>query len=252
MDRRAVASGVRMRDPAAGRWRELRFIQALCTSLVICIPSICHADPASGARALFGDDTTSFTTTGEKSKTAKPRPAPRIQAATPHPGLSYWIELERSDGSVQRVATSREFSSGERIRLVVSTNQKGYLQVYNLGTSGRAALMFPIRAQEAGQMEPGRPYSVPVTSFLRFDSTPGEESLLLIYGTSPPANMPTPAGAGISNSSLQAYADAGGSRDLIREDAAQGGAFNASYVVAPPTDIQSGKVIAVTIKLRHR
>lgn len=138
-------------------------------------------DAPAGAKALFY---------GSSGATV-PSTAPVRQAPARRPdfmGVRYWIDLVEPNGQLRRVTTDHVFRAGDRIRLNVQSNREGYLSLLNLGSSGRATPLFPAAGQD-GAVLANQTYQVPANGFLRFDSTPGEETIVLLLS-------PTPLGSG--------------------------------------------------------
>jgi len=111
-------------------------------------------------------------------------------------GVSYWVELLEPSGQLRRVTADHVFRSGDRIRLNVQSNRDGYLTVLALGSTGRAATLFPGTPEGASnQVRAGQLYQVPPASYLRFDNNPGEETLIVMLSPTPLGGAPTAASA---------------------------------------------------------
>lgn len=139
--------------------------------------------PASrGAKDLFLD---------ASGATPPPGAGP---AAPQYMGLSFWVELLDSSGRFLRVTTDHPFRAGDRIRLTVQSNRDGYLTVLNVGSTGRVTPLFPSAAEGHGApVRAAQLYQVPANAFLRFDSNPGEETLILMLSPTPPGGGPMPS-----------------------------------------------------------
>lgn len=98
-----------------------------------------------------------------------------------NPGVMYWIELVRPGGGVMRVSNDRAFRSGDRIRIHLTTNSDGYLQVMHKGSSGETV---PIPLNNNGEVKMGADYVIPANGgALAFDNNPGQERLNLIFAS---------------------------------------------------------------------
>jgi len=171
---------------------------ALVTCLGIGSAGAGQAGP-SGAKALFytGHGTSHMTTEGAPAVAAPlpQAPAPVQAASAPQAapqksdfmGVQYWIELTGRDGTKQRVTTDRVFRSGERIKLFITTNREGYLYLLNIGSSGRSRLLYPHPRMRPSEnfIQADTPYEVPQGGAIRFDDTPGEETVLLMLSPQP-------------------------------------------------------------------
>ena len=90
------------------------------------------------------------------------------------------LELQR-DGKSDIVPPNSTFISGDRVRLIYSTNTDGY--VYWLGkmTSGKYTVLFP--TQKTGMdnaVKSGEKYTMPVKGLFRFDDKVGTEVLMCV------------------------------------------------------------------------
>lgn len=230
----------------------------------------------TGAKMIFEDGEGPVRVTESVKPQAK-TPSRSAQAASAgssrteqYMGLTYWIGLLGNDGQMQQVTTSRTFNSGERIKLSLMSNRSGYLQLINLGSTGRSVALFPYNGKD-NYVQANTPYIIPRDAWIRFDNNPGEEVLWAILSPSPFSQN----GAGQYTASagstqlaqytggckdLTLYTDYNpaqalgrcGSKDLIVEEDTSG-ATPAHYAVAPIASLQkSDQVIAIPIKLRHR
>ncbi len=98
-----------------------------------------------------------------------------------NPGVMYWIELVRKGGGVMRVSNDRAFRSGDRIRIHLTTNSDGYLQVIHKGSTGE---IIAIPLNNNGEVKMGADYVIPANGgALAFDNNPGQENLSLIFAS---------------------------------------------------------------------
>ena len=212
----------------------------------------------NGAKAIFfsGEGPTVVTSSANDS-TVKSETANQAAASTTEQfmGISYWIELFDTNGNLTRVSPTKTFTSGDRIKLNIESNLNGYLYVLNIGSSGNSHILFPNAGVSSNLITAGLPYSVPFKTYMRFDSNPGEELLLIMLSPRPLGNlapsMPAygPLDNQQTNQVIQA-AQATGAKDIILEEDATGPA-PATYAVAPVSSLDS-KVITMQVKLKHR
>jgi hypothetical protein len=103
-------------------------------------------------------------------------------------GLRINVMRYNSDGTTTDVLPETIFRSGDRIRLGVETNGRGYLYIANQGASGTWKAMFPSPEIEDGdnRVEAMRPYSMPPGNHVfTFDSTAGKENLFVVFSRKP-------------------------------------------------------------------
>jgi hypothetical protein len=96
--------------------------------------------------------------------------------------------LRLNGDSAQEVAADTVFRSGDRIRIALESNDRGYLYIVMKGTSGSWKLLFPAQEINSGdnRIEPGRPYMIPpAPSRFTFDETAGEEKLFIVLSRQP-------------------------------------------------------------------
>jgi hypothetical protein len=118
--------------------------------------------------------------------TGTPGTATRPGAEAEHPGLMYWVELQIQDGGAQRVNTTREFRSGERVRLHLETNFDGRLAIFQKQDGESLTLLFPDKLVRNGDDKVSkRDDNVfpSEKSWFRFDSNPGKITLLVMLAT---------------------------------------------------------------------
>lgn len=188
--------------------RPVLTITALALLAVAHAPAVAQSPTAgqdgtggpAGAKALFYG---SSGATVPSSAPVRQAPARRSDFM----GVRYWIDLVEANGQLRRVTTDHVFRAGDRIRLNVQSNREGYLSLLNLGSSGRATPLFPPVGQD-GAVLANQTYQVPASGFLRFDSTPGEETIVLLLSPTPLAGGsaisagPAPGGAAMPGAAL--------------------------------------------------
>lgn len=90
------------------------------------------------------------------------------------------LELTR-DGKTTNVLPTHKFKSGDKVKLVYTTNIDGYVYWMAKGSSGTYAILFPsARAGMDNAVKKNTEYNIPVKGAFRFDDTPGKEELLCI------------------------------------------------------------------------
>ncbi|MGH9720242.1 MAG: DUF4384 domain-containing protein [Bryobacteraceae bacterium] len=130
--------------------------------------------------AMFYTDTLPAPKNVAQKKPA-PKAAPQPAPVRRRVGLKYRLQLH--DGVLTAdVDPSREFRSGDEIRLHVESNIDGYLYIVQKGSSGIAKVLFPAAEINGGSnaVRRGIPYPVPAEGFFQFDQNPGEERLTVI------------------------------------------------------------------------
>jgi len=155
---------------------------ALVIALGALVFSASAAEPPKGAKAIF--DSGSGGTIGMSAETPRApvvatEPMARAERAERYVGISYQILAIGPDGQMKAVPKSRVFNSGDRIRIVASTNRPGYLTVANIGTSGRMNVLF------GEYVDARRLTQIPASGTLRFDGLPGTERILLMLSNEP-------------------------------------------------------------------
>ena len=218
-----------------------------------------------GAKAIFyGESGTTVATTTSQSTPKPSGSASAVAAKKPVPrrddymGIAYWVDLVGADGGKRRVSADHVFHSGDRIKLNLRTNRPGYLYLLNTGSSGQTHLLFPNPASGAGTnaVKANLTYEVPVGASIRFDNTPGEETLLIMLSPEPmtdvaPAAPPRTATLSSDDATRMLLgAQAKGAKDLLVE-ADSTGPQPASYAVAPVASLKAGAMITVRVKLKH-
>jgi hypothetical protein len=163
-----------------------------------------------------------------------------VAGDTPMMGVRYWVEVVDARGGQRRATSDQVFRAGDRIRLHVTSNRDGYLTLVNLGSSGRTTVLFPqASAGSTNFVKAGTDYAVPPGTYLRFDETPGEETLVLALS---PVPAPVPNAATALKMSQ-------GAKDLVTEVDSTS-PQPATYAVGP-VRADAGS-IAIQIKLTHR
>ncbi len=132
----------------------------------------------TGAKAIF-DSGSGGATIGMSVNAPSPAPVAVEPAASKYVGISYQILAIEDDGQMRPVSKNRVFRSGERVKVLASTNRPGYLTVANIGTSGRMNVLF------SEYVDAHKLTQIPPNSNLRFDNNPGTENLLIMLSNEP-------------------------------------------------------------------
>src|SRR5262249_54025309 len=107
-------------------------------------------------------------------------------------GLRIDVLRYNSDGSTTDVLPDTVFHSGDRIRLSVEPNARGFLYIANQGASGTWKAMFPSPeiADGDNRAEPMHPYVIPPGKHVfTFDATAGMENLFVVFSRQPVADF---------------------------------------------------------------
>lgn len=221
---------------------------------LFCTPIYALSDE-NGAKAIFhtGEGPTVIAGSSEVDSNAGKKS--EIVKTEKYLGISYWIDLLDSDGKLTRVSPTKTFSSGDRIKLIIESNRNGYLYVLNIGSSGNSHVLFPNPGVKSNLITAGLPYAIPFKTYMRFDSTPGEETLLIMLSPRPVENFgpSTPASGPLDNQQTNQViqmARATGAKDIVLENDSLGPA-PATYAVAPVSSLES-KAITLQVKLVHK
>lgn len=128
----------------------------------------------------------------QPAKTAAPpaRPAPKttpvlvtnLSQAKENMGIRYRITQLMEDCEQIPVDSNSVFRAGDRIRLSLESNTSAYLYILNQGTTGTWKYIFPHPLINGGNnlVEKGVEYTIPPTSWLKFDENPGEEKIIIV------------------------------------------------------------------------
>jgi hypothetical protein len=206
-------------------------------------------------------------------RTAPPVPAAAVKDPEKHfvtvkneirlAALRYSLLKNTPKGDVE-VPVDSVFASGDRIRLRVTANQKGYLYLIARGSSGDWAPLFPHpeSSVRSNEIVAGRKYEVPggAGEYFTFDSKAGEERLMILMTPQPVADidemilkMANPSGGQQMSAQLdERWTELRGelqSRDLVftRTKANDPARENAEYVANP-----TGDKVLVEVPLKHK
>lgn len=92
--------------------------------------------------------------------------------------------LQRKTESFVAVLPNSQFKKGDRIKVEVESNFSGYLYMINLGSSGKASVVFPDRDAD-NKISRGRKYLLPHSYDLEFDGNSGVDVFKVIMSLRP-------------------------------------------------------------------
>lgn len=107
-------------------------------------------------------------------------------------GLRYSIVKSTGGGQAVEVDPDTVFHSGDRIRLNIQSNDRGYLYIVMRGSSGRWSLLFPSKEILEGNnlIEKEKQYEIPLGSvWFAFDEQAGVEKLFLVLSRTPEPDL---------------------------------------------------------------
>jgi hypothetical protein len=115
-------------------------------------------------------------------------------------GLGYTLFMRDEAGEAVRVSPSREFKSGESIRLLVESNTDGYLYVFNAEGDATPQLIFPDARLNRGDNRIGAhvPYEIPSGKeqderlrWFVFNDAPASERVYVVVARQPLEGVPS-------------------------------------------------------------
>lgn len=132
---------------------------------------------------------------GEENEPVKMKGPPETVSQAPYQevqavplALRYSIlKILPSDESME-VDAETSFRTGDKIQLLVESNQAGYLYIFSQGTSGTWRPLFPSSEVENGdnRVRPHKPVILPGESdFIKFAGKPGMEKLFILLSRNP-------------------------------------------------------------------
>ncbi|MEX2264238.1 MAG: DUF4384 domain-containing protein [Bryobacteraceae bacterium] len=160
------------------------FLQRALVAGILAFPCLAQ----ESAKSLFRDPTSgvviqsSGPKKGGRGSGTKPTAAAAKPASAPAvTGLMYWIELRGETGQLLRVNANRQFKTGERIRLHVTSNVDCALTIMQSQNNGPIEMLFPARAGADNRVRRFQERVFPSeTGFFRFNSQTGNMRLLLM------------------------------------------------------------------------
>ena len=113
--------------------------------------------------------------------------------------LGYTLFMRAPTGEAKRVSATREFKSGDSVRLLIETNTDGYLYIFNAENDGDALMIFPNAKLQRGAnfVRAHVPYEIPSSAeadenlrWLSFDDRPATERVYFIVARKPLEDVP--------------------------------------------------------------
>lgn len=212
----------------------------ICVTLAVTFICLCDAHAARTTRDLVFED--------EPTKQVTPANT-EVTGGTQSIGIKTTVILER-DGQMSTVLPSHEFQSGDKVKIVFTPSEDGYVYWMAKGSSGQYQMLFPSpKAGSDNIVKRNQEYTVPVSGNFRFDNTPGSEELLCILSTERLADLDAAAAEEFKNAAKQIvaleenHAAKRSTRDLVFEEdetdnvstkkqmAAKGEPFVTSYIL---------------------
>jgi hypothetical protein len=117
-------------------------------------------------------------------------PSQAAAQVLPPPGLNYKIIKQTTSAAgcdIQWVDAKNPFKTGERIKLVVTSNTDGYLYLFHQGTSGAAQTLFPSAKINGGKnnVTKGVEYTIPPVGWWEFRPPTGTEKIKIFLCRQP-------------------------------------------------------------------
>lgn len=138
------------------------------------------------------------------------------------------VQLTRN-GETSNVLPDAEFQSGDRVKLLFTSNVDGYVYWLAKGTSGNYSVLFPnAKAGMSNEIKRNQEYTVPAKGSFRFDDNPGNEELLCIVSTTRIPEIEEAAGnnfqdpSAIDNATAKQEKRKSSNRDLVFEEEDEG------------------------------
>ena len=138
------------------------------------------------------------TNTNTTTPTATNRPSSR--KAQPSIGLGYTVFMREPSGRAIRVEPTREFRTGDRIRLAFEPNVDGYLYIFDSENGAAPRMIFPDARLDGGAnwVEAHVPVEVPSSEepeerlrWFEFYGDPGSDRIFIVVTREPLNGVPT-------------------------------------------------------------
>ena len=118
-------------------------------------------------------------------------PAPTVQGSAADEvkgetiAMKATVELNR-DGKTSTVLPTEEFKSGDKVRLIFSSNRDGNVYWLAKGSSGQYQVLFPTaRTGMDNSVKRNQEYTVPTKGAWKFDDKKGTETLVAVLAPKP-------------------------------------------------------------------
>jgi hypothetical protein len=197
----------------------------------------------------------------------------QAQTSTPseskYSGLSYTLLKQFPNGEVKKVSPSTVFETGDRIRVVLTSNKSGELTVSNINPKGTISLV------SEQSVVAGAKVNIPNAGFLKFVGDPGVEQLIFVLAekrlSKQASGMENPMTTIISscfqNNTRSLVVDdsagnqvglVGNNGNCIPASSAKTRSLvvevsdNAGYAVMPDSSLADGQMLTLKLNLRHK
>jgi hypothetical protein len=157
-------------------------------------PSRRRRRPANPSKNTNANDTSSNATnanvTNENVVSNSGRPKKQMQAI----GLGYTLFMKGADGRGVRVEPTREFRTGESVRLNLEPNIDGYLYIFDSEEGGPVEMIYPAWELDDGDnwIEAHDPVQKPSSDhWFEFKGKPGGDRVFVILTREPLNSVPT-------------------------------------------------------------
>jgi hypothetical protein len=171
-------------------------------------------------------------------------------------GLRYSI-LQSFGDAWEEVSPTKEFRTGDRIRLRIEPNTDGFFYMMLRGTSGTWKLIYP-RTDEVNKGWSGEPLFFPLGGRYVFDDQPGTERLYVVFSKTPRPEWVAAAGSASTPISseellqrLKEY-EAKPETEMVGKEmsvSSPASSEHALYMVQPGSE--AGRPLVLEIQLRH-
>lgn len=136
------------------------------------------------------------------ANTTAPSPTnrPSSRKAQPPIGLGYTVFMREPSGRAIRIEPTREFRTGDRIRLAFEPSIDGYLYIFNSENGAAPRMIFPDARLDGGEnwVEAHVPVEVPSSEepeerlrWFEFFGDPGTERVFIVVTREPLPGVPT-------------------------------------------------------------
>ena len=152
----------------------------------------------TNTNATAATNASAVTNTNIATATAPNRPSSR--KAQPAIGLGYTVFLREPSGRAIRTEPTREFRTGDRIRLAFEPNVDGYLYIFDSENGGAPRMIFPDARLDGGDnwVEAHVPVEVPSSEepeerlrWFEFYGDPGSDRIFIVVTREPLPGVPT-------------------------------------------------------------
>ena len=143
----------------------------------------------ANASAATNTNTTTAATSGPPSRKAQPAI-----------GLGYTIFMREPSGRAIRIEPTREFRTGDRIRIALEPNTDGYLYIFDSENGAAPKMIFPDARLDGGEnwIEAHVPVEVPSSEepeerlrWFEFYGDPGTDRIFIVVTREPLNGVPT-------------------------------------------------------------